>query len=216
METGTMTMIIRQLVNGLSLGSIYALIALGYTMVYGIVKLINFAHGDILMVGSYCGFFIMSMLGTSPAALIAAFVFAMAFCALFAVFAYYGNCRFFNFTKRRAGFAFYRTEPPPIRASRTSDDCVRPRIGFQYTAFCDCIVGMFNAYTQLCNKSYEGRQSHARRVVRYARCKPHGNFCKQNHCIYFCTRSCACSGGRHFVCGIVSANRSGNGNYARS
>lgn len=85
METGTMTMIIRQLVNGLSLGSIYALIALGYTMVYGIVKLINFAHGDILMVGSYCGFFIMSMLGTSPAALIAAFVFAMAFCALLAV-----------------------------------------------------------------------------------------------------------------------------------
>lgn len=49
--------IIQQLVNGISLGSIYALIALGYTMVYGIVKLINFAHGDVFMVGAFIGFF---------------------------------------------------------------------------------------------------------------------------------------------------------------
>ena len=42
---------IQQLINGISLGSIYALIALGYTMVYGIIKLINFAHGDVFMVG---------------------------------------------------------------------------------------------------------------------------------------------------------------------
>ncbi len=47
----------QQLINGISLGSIYALIALGYTMVYGIMKLINFAHGDIYMVGAYVGFF---------------------------------------------------------------------------------------------------------------------------------------------------------------
>ena len=44
-----------QLINGLSLGSIYALIALGYTMVYGIVMLINFAHGDVMMIGAYTG-----------------------------------------------------------------------------------------------------------------------------------------------------------------
>ena len=48
---------IQQLINGVSLGSIYALIALGYTMIYGIIKLINFAHGDIYMVGAYIGFF---------------------------------------------------------------------------------------------------------------------------------------------------------------
>lgn len=48
---------IQQLINGVSLGSIYALIALGYTMIYGIIKLINFAHGDIYMVGAYLGFF---------------------------------------------------------------------------------------------------------------------------------------------------------------
>jgi branched-chain amino acid transport system permease protein len=48
---------IQQLINGISLGSIYALIALGYTMVYGIIKLINFAHGDIYMVGAYVAFF---------------------------------------------------------------------------------------------------------------------------------------------------------------
>lgn len=43
----------QQLINGLSLGSIYALLALGYTMVYGIIKLINFAHGDIYMLGAF-------------------------------------------------------------------------------------------------------------------------------------------------------------------
>ena len=48
---------IQQLVNGISLGSIYALIALGYTMVYGIIKLINFAHGDVFMLGAFIGFY---------------------------------------------------------------------------------------------------------------------------------------------------------------
>ncbi len=49
--------ILQQLVNGISLGSIYALVALGYTMVYGIIKLINFAHGDIYMIGAFTGYF---------------------------------------------------------------------------------------------------------------------------------------------------------------
>ncbi|MEZ5429565.1 MAG: branched-chain amino acid ABC transporter permease [Pyrinomonadaceae bacterium] len=49
---------VQQLINGLTIGSIYALIALGYTMVYGILKLINFAHGDVYMVGAYAGFMI--------------------------------------------------------------------------------------------------------------------------------------------------------------
>ena len=49
---------VQQLINGLTIGSIYALIALGYTMVYGILKLINFAHGDVYMIGAYAGFLI--------------------------------------------------------------------------------------------------------------------------------------------------------------
>ena len=53
----------QQLINGISLGSIYALIALGYTMIYGIIKLINFAHGDIYMLGAYIGFFATTYLG---------------------------------------------------------------------------------------------------------------------------------------------------------
>lgn len=63
---------LQQLINGISLGSIYALIALGYTMVYGIIKLINFAHGDIYMVGAYIGFFCITMLHWSvlPALLV--------------------------------------------------------------------------------------------------------------------------------------------------
>jgi branched-chain amino acid transport system permease protein len=52
-----------ELVNGLTLGSIYALIALGYTMVYGILKLLNFAHGDVYMVGAFIGFFVLDWLG---------------------------------------------------------------------------------------------------------------------------------------------------------
>mgnify|MGYP002756338762 FL=1 len=48
-----------QFINGLNIGSIYALIALGYTMVYGIAKLINFAHGDVIMVGAYISFISM-------------------------------------------------------------------------------------------------------------------------------------------------------------
>ncbi|WP_445489085.1 branched-chain amino acid ABC transporter permease [Niallia sp. 03133] len=73
---------IQQLVNGISLGSIYALIALGYTMVYGIIKLINFAHGDVFMVGAFIGFFAITGwgLGFFPALLI-----AMAASAIFGV-----------------------------------------------------------------------------------------------------------------------------------
>lgn len=51
---------IQQFINGLSLGSVYALVALGYTMVYGIIKLLNFAHGDVYMVGAFIGYFIIS------------------------------------------------------------------------------------------------------------------------------------------------------------
>lgn len=72
-EMEFMEQLVQQLINGVSLGSIYALIALGYTMVYGIIKLINFAHGDIYMIGAYIGFFATSAMGLSfvPALLLA-------------------------------------------------------------------------------------------------------------------------------------------------
>jgi len=53
-----------ELLNGLTLGSLYALIALGYTMVYGVLKLLNFAHGDVFMVGAYIGWFVLNALGS--------------------------------------------------------------------------------------------------------------------------------------------------------
>lgn len=73
---------LQQLVNGVSLGSIYALIALGYTMVYGIIKLINFAHGDVFMIGAFVGFYAISSwgLGFFPALII-----AMIICAILGV-----------------------------------------------------------------------------------------------------------------------------------
>ena len=52
-------------INGLTLGSVYALIALGYSLVYGILKLLNFAHGDVFMVGSFIGFGALQLLGGS-------------------------------------------------------------------------------------------------------------------------------------------------------
>jgi branched-chain amino acid transport system permease protein len=53
-----------ELINGITVGSVYALIALGYTMVYGVLKLLNFAHGDVYMVGAYIGWFVLNALGS--------------------------------------------------------------------------------------------------------------------------------------------------------
>lgn len=58
--------LLSNLINGISLGSIYAIIALGYTMVYGIAKMLNFAHGDVIMVGGYMSFCSMTYLGWGP------------------------------------------------------------------------------------------------------------------------------------------------------
>ncbi len=54
---------LQQVVNGLTLGSVYALIALGYSMVYGVLKLLNFAHGDLYMIGAYIGYFVLQAFG---------------------------------------------------------------------------------------------------------------------------------------------------------
>ena len=77
-----MTHFIQTLISGLSLGSIYALIALGYTMVYGIAKMLNFAHGDIIMVGAYAAIVCVFQLQL-PA--FAAILFAIAVCVLLGV-----------------------------------------------------------------------------------------------------------------------------------
>lgn len=87
-----MDTLIQQLLNGLVLGSLYSLIALGYTMVYGILRIINFAHGDVLMMGALIGLSVIHVLQStfpgmpSLAVLIAATVVAMIACALLAGF----------------------------------------------------------------------------------------------------------------------------------
>lgn len=70
---------ISYLINGLSLGSVYAIIALGYTMVYGIAKMLNFAHGDVIMIGAYVALMSMTQAGMPPAA---AVVVAVVACTL--------------------------------------------------------------------------------------------------------------------------------------
>lgn len=73
---------LQQVINGLQLGFVYALIALGYTMVYGIVRLINFAHGDVFMVGAFAGFFAISVLQLN---FILAILLAMVVCLVLGV-----------------------------------------------------------------------------------------------------------------------------------
>ena len=74
------------LINGLSLGSIYAIIALGYTMVYGIAKMLNFAHGDFIMVGCYVIFSVIgAMGGNSTMGIIIAVVVSIILCSLLGI-----------------------------------------------------------------------------------------------------------------------------------
>ena len=85
----SISLFFQHLTNGLTLGGIYALIALGYTMVYGILKFINFAHGDILMVGAYIGLFAFTFLRGSAdlgAWTFIAFMLAMVISAVFCAF----------------------------------------------------------------------------------------------------------------------------------
>lgn len=82
-----MAQLLQHLINGLAAGTIYALVALGYTMVYGVLKLINFAHGDVMMVGVYMGYATAFALGresrSSLLGVAAIFAVAMLGCALF-------------------------------------------------------------------------------------------------------------------------------------
>jgi len=79
----TWSYVLDQLVAGLTLGSVYGLIAIGYSMVYGILKLLNFAHGEVFMIGSYIGYFTLTALGGAadpnlPVAIVIALMFAAA------------------------------------------------------------------------------------------------------------------------------------------
>jgi branched-chain amino acid transport system permease protein len=81
-----MTELLQQLINGLALGAIYALIALGYTMVYGVLRFINFAHSDVFMVGAFAGYFLARLLpGGSILSGVAVLAGAMVVCALLGV-----------------------------------------------------------------------------------------------------------------------------------
>ena len=73
---------VSNLINGISLGSVYAIIALGYTMVYGIAKMLNFAHGDVIMVGAYASYCTMIYLGWHP---ILSILFAIIVCSILGV-----------------------------------------------------------------------------------------------------------------------------------
>ncbi len=83
--TGPGSLFLQQLINGLTLGAVYALIALGYTMVYGILELINFAHGEIYMLGAYLGIIFLGWTAGGPPELLlpATLVFAAIYCGAY-------------------------------------------------------------------------------------------------------------------------------------
>ena len=81
--THALAFFFQELVNGITTGALYALVALGFTMVYGVLKLLNFAHGDLYMVGAYVGFFVIQWFGgptklTIPVPLLLVIMFVLA------------------------------------------------------------------------------------------------------------------------------------------
>ncbi len=101
-----MDILIQQLINGLTLGAVYALIALGYTMVYGIIELINFAHGEIYMIGAYVGVIVLALLtaiGFAPAHLALAIFLALLAAMLV--------CAAYGYTLERVAYRPLRSAP---------------------------------------------------------------------------------------------------------
>ncbi|MBI5379615.1 MAG: branched-chain amino acid ABC transporter permease [Nitrospirae bacterium] len=101
-----MDILLQQLINGLTLGAVYALIALGYTMVYGIIELINFAHGEIYMIGAYVGIIVLTLLtviGFAPAHLALAIFLALLAAMLV--------CAAYGYTLERVAYRPLRSAP---------------------------------------------------------------------------------------------------------
>jgi branched-chain amino acid transport system permease protein len=99
-------MLLQQLINGLTLGSVYAIIALGYTMVYGILELINFAHGEIYMLGAYLGIIFLGIF-TAVGLTAANFPLALIFTVLITVF----FCSAYGFTMEKVAYKPLRNAP---------------------------------------------------------------------------------------------------------
>ena len=86
----TASLFVQGLINGLNQGAIYALIALGYTMVYGIIRMINFAHGDFIMIGAYTLFYTIPLMVDAGMPAWMAVIVAVAVCVCGAVFPQFG------------------------------------------------------------------------------------------------------------------------------
>ena len=172
---------LQQLINGISLGSIYALIALGYTMIYGILKLINFAHGDIYMLGAYFGFVATTMLGFS---FVPAIIFAMVGAAIAGIIIERIAYRPMRNAPRIAilitaigvsflleyGMMLIATPQPRTFPAVFAADV------YHFPADCyPCKCNYLNGYFNLHRAVHQNRQSHARRIFRYRRCPPDGH-----------------------------------------
>ncbi|HEY8370568.1 MAG TPA: branched-chain amino acid ABC transporter permease [Thermodesulfobacteriota bacterium] len=105
-EHAAFAIFLQQLVNGITIGSVYALIALGYTMVYGIIELINFAHGEIYMIGAYLGIVLLSLLtavGLADASLMLTMILVFAGAMLV--------CMMYGFTLEKVAYKPLRGAP---------------------------------------------------------------------------------------------------------
>ncbi|AGA65021.1 High-affinity branched-chain amino acid transport system permease protein LivH [Liberibacter crescens BT-1] len=139
-----MNYFIQQLINGLALGSIYGLIAIGYTMVYGIMRMINFANGDIFMLGGFSGFIIFSVLTTSFPEL--SIIVVLAIMLMGAVFV----CSLWNWSVERIAYR-------PLRKSfRLAPLVTSIGVSISITNFVQASQGSYNkAIPPLMNEIYK-------------------------------------------------------------
>src|SRR4029077_19599390 len=96
---------VQQLVNGLTLGAVYAIVALGYTMVYGIIQLINFAHGEVVMIGAMVAFTVINSLAAAGMPPLMVVLIGTA-CAI-------PVCMLVGYAMERLAFRPLRHHPPP-------------------------------------------------------------------------------------------------------
>ncbi len=194
-----MTVFFSQLINGLSLGSIYALIALGYSMVYGIILLLNFAHGDVIMVGAYMSWFVMNQLGLGPVTAVCATIIT---CTLLGVviekIAYtpLRSAPRISLLITAIGVSFfleYTAElilgsgAKVIPAYYTNQTFRLGKVPLGLTSIITLVVtGAVHAGAHLSGAKDQAWQGHARRLGGYGCCPPDGHQRQQHHLLYLC------------------------------
>ena len=164
------------LINGISLGSVYAIIALGYTMVYGIARMLNFAHGDIIMVGGFVIFTMVSTLGLPPMVGVLVAVIACTVLGVFSSRSDHGyRCQLSAAERSTADLWLQRTsvhiccERAELKAGRRRAVHFRCYTGYDHYLYCD------HGGPDYFHQQDQGWSGYAGCIGRYRRGNPDGH-----------------------------------------